>query len=178
MPSRRRRQHDGLVLVRPADGTTGATSCSRAIQGTSSDRTLQGRSVCIDVNPGMRAAASVAWEAAVKITLMVLPVSLLDRGYCSSVKRCTVAALGRCSSTYVLLPLLLLLLLLLLLPPLCCCGHCSISRRRWWSTGSYATESLVEQSCLRGGNRLCVSHGPNQLSQRVQTGKKNVHQQN
>ena len=51
---------------------------------------------CSDVHfhvcrcPGMRTAAAVVWEAAVKISLLVLALSLLDRGCCSS---------AHCSST-------------------------------------------------------------------------------
>ena len=42
--------------------------------------------MCVDVEPGMRtAAAAVAWEAAAKISLLVLAFSLLDRGCCSTV---------------------------------------------------------------------------------------------
>ena len=88
---RRRRQHDALALVRPADGTAGATSRSRPRQGTS-DRKSQRRFMCVDVEPGMRTAAAVAWEAAAKISLLVLASSLLDRECCSSVTRCIVAA--------------------------------------------------------------------------------------
>ena len=65
--------------------------------------------MCVDVEPAMRTAAAVAWEAAVKISLLlVLALSLLDRGCCSSV---SCSSSGCCSSTYVLLLLLLLLLL-------------------------------------------------------------------
>ena len=48
--------------------------------------------MCVDVEPGMRTAAAVAWEAAAKISLLVLASSLLDRECCSSVTRCIVAA--------------------------------------------------------------------------------------
>ena len=41
--------------------------------------------MCVDVEPGMRTAAAVAWEAAAKISVLVLALSLLDRGCCSSV---------------------------------------------------------------------------------------------
>ena len=60
--------------------------------------------MCVDVEPGMRTAAAVAWEAAAKISVLVLALSLLDRGCCSSVY---------CSSTGCCNVLLLLLLLLL-----------------------------------------------------------------
>ena len=42
----------------------------------------------------MRTAAAVAWEAAAKISLLVLALYLLDRGCCRSVTRCIAAALG------------------------------------------------------------------------------------
>ena len=41
--------------------------------------------MCVDVEPGMRTAAAVTWEAAAKISVLVLALSLLDRGCCSSV---------------------------------------------------------------------------------------------
>ena len=41
--------------------------------------------MCVDVEPGMRTAAAVTWEAANKISLLVLALSLIDRGCCSSV---------------------------------------------------------------------------------------------
>ena len=41
--------------------------------------------MCVDVEPGMRTAAAVEWEAAAKITLLVMALSLLGRGCCSSV---------------------------------------------------------------------------------------------
>ena len=41
--------------------------------------------MCIDVEQGMRTAAAVGWQAAAKIPLLVLALSLLDRGCCSSV---------------------------------------------------------------------------------------------
>ena len=53
----------------------------------------------------------------------------------------------------------------------CCCGRFS-STRRWWSTGSPPTKSLVELSCVSCRCWICVSHGPNQLSHGIQTGKK------
>ena len=40
--------------------------------------------MCVDVEPGIRTAA-VAWEAAAKISLLVLTLYLLDRGCCSSI---------------------------------------------------------------------------------------------
>ena len=52
--------------------------------------------MCVDVEPGMRTAAEVAWEAAAKISLLVLALSLLDRGCCSSV---SCSSTGSCSST-------------------------------------------------------------------------------
>ena len=39
-------------------------------------------------------AAAVAWEAAAKISLLVLALSLLDRGCCTRVTRCIAAAPG------------------------------------------------------------------------------------
>ena len=36
--------------------------------------------MCVDVEPGMRTAVAVAWEAAAKISLLVLTLYLLDRG--------------------------------------------------------------------------------------------------
>ena len=99
--------------------------------------------MCVDVEPGMRTAAAVAWEAAAKISLLVLALSLLDRGCCSSVY---CSSTGCCSSTCCCCCC-------------CCCGRCS-STRRWWSTGSHPTESLVEQNCVSSGYWLCVSHGP------------------
>ena len=47
--------------------------------------------MCVDVEPGMRTAAAVAWEAAAKISLLVLALSLLDRGVAST---CIAAAPG------------------------------------------------------------------------------------
>ena len=48
--------------------------------------------MCVDVEPGMRtAAAAVAWEAGAKISLLVLALSLLDRG---CVAACVAAAPG------------------------------------------------------------------------------------
>ena len=35
--------------------------------------------MCVDVEPGMRTAAAVAWEAAALLSLPVLALSLLDR---------------------------------------------------------------------------------------------------
>ena len=35
--------------------------------------------MCVDVEPGMRTAAAVAWEAAAKTSLLELALSLLDR---------------------------------------------------------------------------------------------------
>ena len=96
--------------------------------------------MCVDVEPGMRTAAAVAWEAAAKISLLVLALSLLDRGCCSSVY---CSSTGCCSSTCCCCCC-------------CCCGRCS-STRRWWSTGSHPTESLVEQDCVSSGYWLCVS---------------------
>ena len=40
--------------------------------------------MCVDVEPRMRTAVAVAWEAAAKISLLVLALSLLDRRCCSS----------------------------------------------------------------------------------------------
>ena len=60
----------------------------------------------VDVEPGMKTAAAVAWEAAAKIPLHVLALSLLDRGCCSSVY---CSSTGCCSSKFELLLLLLLL---------------------------------------------------------------------
>ena len=85
--------------------------------------------MCVDVEPGMRTAAAVTWEAAAKISVLVLTLSLLDRGCCSSTCCCCCC---------------------------CCCGRCS-STRRWWPTGSHPTESLVEQDCVSSGYWLCVS---------------------
>ena len=59
LPSRRRTQHDVLALVRPADGTAGSTASRRPRQGASSDRELQRRFMCFDVEPGMRTAAAI-----------------------------------------------------------------------------------------------------------------------
>ena len=59
--------------------------------------------MCVDVEPGMRTAAAVAWEAAAKISLLVLALSLLDGGCCSSVQQ------HRVLQQHVLLLLLLLL---------------------------------------------------------------------
>ena len=50
----------------------------------------------VDVEPWMRTAAAVAWEAAAKISLLVLALSLLDRGCCSSAY---CSSTGCCSST-------------------------------------------------------------------------------
>ena len=55
---------------------------------------MQRRFMCVDVEPGMKTAAAVAWEAAPKVSLLVPALSLLDRGCCSSVTRCIVAAPG------------------------------------------------------------------------------------
>ena len=48
-------------------------------------------SMCVDVEPGMRTAAAVAWEAAAKISLLALALSLLDRGVAAA---CIAAAPG------------------------------------------------------------------------------------
>ena len=83
--------------------------------------------MCVDVEPGMGTAGAVAWEAAAKISLLVLALSLLDRGCCSSVY---CSSTGCCSSTC------------------CCCSCCCCGRAaarggggpqeairpsRWWS---------------------------------------------
>ena len=98
----------------------------------------------VDVEPEMGTAAAVAWEAAPKVSLLVLAVSLLDRGCCTSVY-CSSTGYGIstccCCSCC------------------CCCGRCS-STRRWWSTGSHRTESLLEHNCVSSGYWSCVSHGP------------------
>ena len=91
--------------------------------------------MCVNVKQRMRTAAAVAWEAAAKKSLLVLVLSLLDRGCCSSVY---CSGTGCRSSTC------------------CCCGCCS-STRRWWSTRSHPAESLVEQSSVSSGYWLCVS---------------------
>ena len=98
--------------------------------------------MCVDVEPGMRTAAAVTWEAAAKISVLVLTLSLLDRGCCSSTCCCCCC---------------------------CCCGRCS-STRRWWPTGSHPTESWVEQDCVSSGYWLCLM-GRKQLSHGIQTGK-------
>ena len=98
-----------------------------------------------DVESGMRTAAAVAWEAAAKISLLVLALSLLDRGCCSNLY---CGSTGCCGSTCCWC---------------CCCGRCS-STRRWWSTGSHPTESLVEQSCVSSGYWLCVSRAENTIT--------------
>ena len=78
---------------------------------------------CSDVHfhvcrcPGMRTAAAVVWEAAVKISLLVLALSLLDRGCCSGV---CCGSTGCCSGTCCCCCC-------------CCCRRCS-STRRWWPT--------------------------------------------
>ena len=95
----------------------------------------------VDVEPGMRTTAAVAWEAAAKIVLLVLALYLLDRGCCSSVY---CSSTGCYSSTCCCCCC-------------CCCGRCSSTM--WWSTGSHPTESLVEQDCVSSGHWLCVSHG-------------------
>ena len=41
--------------------------------------------MCVDVEPGMRTLAAVAWEPAAKISLVVLALLFLDRASCSSV---------------------------------------------------------------------------------------------
>ena len=110
--------------------------------------------VCVDVEPGMRTAAAVAWEAAVKISLLVLALSLLDRGCCKSLY---FSSTGCCSSTYCC----------------CCCGRCS-SMRRSWSIGSHPTESLVERNtCGSIGYWSCVSHGPKAAVPRNPDGERN-----
>ena len=47
--------------------------------------------MCVDVKPGMRTAAAVAWEAAAKTSLLALALSLLDRGVAAA---CIAAAPG------------------------------------------------------------------------------------
>ena len=69
---------------------------------------------CVDVEPGMRTAAAVAWEAAAKISLLVLALFLLDRGCCSSAHCSNTVC---CSSTCCCC--------------CCCCGRCSSTWRRW-----------------------------------------------
>ena len=98
----------------------------------------------VDVEPGMRTAAAIGWETTAKISLLVLlALSLLTRGCCSSVY---CSSTGCCSSTCCCC---------------CCCGRCSCTR--WWSTRSHPTESFVDQNCLRvssGCWLLSVSQGP------------------
>ena len=108
----------------------------------------------------MRAAAAIVWEPAAKISLLVLALSLLDRGCCSSVycssTRCCGSTCCRCCC--------------------CFCGRCS-STRRWWSTGSHPTESLVEQDWVSSVYvlviMLCFSEARKQLSHGIQTAKNN-----
>ena len=50
--------------------------------------------MCFDGEPGMRTAAAVAWEAAARTSLLVLALSLLDRGRCSSVYRSSTPAVA------------------------------------------------------------------------------------
>ena len=54
----------------------------------------------------------------------------------------------------------------------CCCGRLS-STRKWWSTGSHPTESLVEQNCVSSGCWLCASNGPKAAVPRSPDGEKN-----
>ena len=124
-------------------------------RGTSSNRNVAATFTftCIDVNPGMRTAAAVEWEAAAKLSLLVLALSVLDRGCCNTV-HCS--STGCCSSTCCCC---------------CCCGCCS-STRSWWSTGSHPPESLVEESCVSGGYWLCVSYGPKAAIPRNPDGRK------
>ena len=68
----------------------------------------------------MRTAAAVAWEAAAKISLLVLALSLLDRGccssvYCSIIRCCSSAGTGVAAARVPVLQQHVLLLLLLLL---------------------------------------------------------------
>ena len=103
---------------------------------------------------GMKtAAAAVAWEAAAKISLLILALSLLDSGCCSSTCCCCCCRCCCCCCC-------------------CCCGRCS-STRRWWSTGSHPTESLVEQNRVSSGYWLCASIGPKAAVRRNSDGKKN-----
>ena len=53
--------------------------------------------MCSDVEPGVRTVAAEFWEAAAKIILLVLALSLLDRRCCSNVYRNSTARC--CSST-------------------------------------------------------------------------------
>ena len=96
----------------------------------------------VDVEPGMRTDAAVAWEAAVKTSLLVLALSLLDRGCCNSVY-CSSSGCAAAKST-----------------------------KRWWSTGSHPTESLEELNCMSSGYWICVSHGPKATVPRNPDGKK------
>ena len=48
--------------------------------------------MCVDVEPGMRTVNAVAREAAVKTSLLVLALSLRDRGCCSSPYVCAAVA--------------------------------------------------------------------------------------
>ena len=71
-----------------ADGmlrTTATTATFLRVLGSLSKVAATFNSMCIDAEPGMRTAAAVAWEAAAKITLLVLAVYLLDGGCCSGV---------------------------------------------------------------------------------------------
>ena len=101
--------------------------------------------MCVDVEPGMRIAAAVAWKAAANISLLVRASTLLDEGCCSSCCYC------------------------------CCYGRFS-NTRRWWSTGSPPTESLVELSCVSCSCWVCVSWAEPAVP-RNPDGKKNMKKQ-
>ena len=95
-----------------------------------------------------------------KISLLVLALYLLDRGYCISVY---CSSTGSCSSTRCCC--------------CCCCRRCS-STRNWWPTISHPTESLVEHNCVsRSGYWLCVSHGPKAAVPRNPHGTKTTKKQ-
>ena len=112
--------------------------------------------MCVDVEPGMRTAAAVAWEAVTKISMLVLALSILDRGCCSSVTRCIAAAPGAAAARAV------------------AAGVAAareggpqeaIRPSRWWSriVSVVGTGDLLFM-CLMGRKQL--SHG-------IQTGKNN-----
>ena len=115
--------------------------------------------MCVGVEPGMRAAAAVAWEPAAKTSLLVLALSLLDKGCCSSVY---CSSTGCCSNTCCCCCC-------------CCCGRCSsrggggpletIRPSRWWSR--FVLIVGAGYVCLMG--RKYLSHG-------IQTGKNNEKQ--
>ena len=111
----------------------------------------------VDVEPWMRTAAAVAWEAAAKISLLVLALSLLDRGYCS---RVYCGSTGCCSST-------------------CCCCAAAVAagvvaaREGGGPQEAIRPSSWWSRIVSVGTGYLCAPHGSKAAVTRNPDGKNN-----